>query len=495
MNVLIVDRRRDFGDALGFLAISKESEYPFCVLTETGGLKQAVRTKEIEMVVLAQNVLKTAVDQLSDMDVEMVCYCEDDEGISLAKKLKVPCIGIVKRPFDLISRLKDGQEEALSKTQAPDPGWEEAEGRFQPDNRGKTGKNSYEEEWSFHNRERMESLYDLPMEKEPESIGDTDNTDSAGWVPDPSQKERKARLEREHGLFADSRSGKKAAMIAVCSSKGGVGKTTLSCEIAEFLSMVWNGKKQMRVCLADLDIVCGDVRGTLRISSAKSLTLWASDIREQLKEKKDKGSIRYTKEEIEEYLSIDKRTGLYILPAPLSSEDSLFIKEEQLKVVLESLLWDGGFDYVICDTGSGMSDASVLAAYYADQVLLIADQGINTASCDMSFLSMMKTVGFDMSPSRVKLIINRIMPEKTTNISVSDLLEAFDEYECVGKISFSSDVIRATNNGKPLCIDKPDSEISKQLRKVCRYILGREEAQEAPKKKGRLAGLFHRKKR
>ena len=47
-------------------------------------------------------------------------------------------------------------------------------------------------------------------------------------------------------------------MIAVCSSKGGVGKTTLSCEIAEFLSMVWNGKKQMRVCLADLDIVCGD---------------------------------------------------------------------------------------------------------------------------------------------------------------------------------------------------------------------------------------------
>ena len=51
------------------------------------------------------------------------------------------------------------------------------------------------------------------------------------------------------------------------------------------------------------------------------------------------------------------------------------------------------------------------------------------------------------APDRLKIVINRIMPEKTTNISVSDLLDAFEEYECVGKISFSPDVIRAVNKG------------------------------------------------
>ena len=488
MNVLIVDRRRDFGDALGFLAISKESEYPFSVLTEVGGLQQAVRTRKIGEVVLSQNALKSAVDQLAGMDVEMVCYCEDEEGISLARKMKVPCLGIVKKPSDLISRLKDAQGETTSKIQDRDPGKEEEEETFHPDKM----ENPYEKEWSFHDQGSMESISATVKEKETESIRNTEDADPSGRVWEPAIKGKKDNPERESGMPADDRSSKKAAMIAVCSSKGGVGKTTLSCEIAEFLSMVWNGKKQMRVCLADLDIACGDVRGTLRISTAKSLTVWTSDIRERLKGKKDKSSIRYTKEEIEAYLSIDKRTGLYVLPAPLSSEDSIFIKEEQLKVILESLLWDGGFDYVICDTGSSMSDASVLAAYYADQLLLIADQGINTASCDMSFLSMLKTVGFDVSPSKVKLVVNRIMPEKTTNISVSDLLEAFEEYECVGKISFSSDVIRATNNGKPLCIDKPDSDSSRQFRKVSRYILGREEAQEVPKK--HLRGLFHRKR-
>ena len=81
---------------------------------------------------------------------------------------------------------------------------------------------------------------------------------------------------------------------------------------------------------------------------------------------------------------------------------------------MESLIRDGGFDYIICDTASGLEDASVLSASLADTVLLVLDQDINTANCSMSFLNGMKAAGFEIAPDRLKIVINRIMPEKTT---------------------------------------------------------------------------------
>ncbi|MFR3808696.1 MAG: hypothetical protein ACLTX3_07030 [Lachnospiraceae bacterium] len=43
------------------------------------------------------------------------------------------------------------------------------------------------------------------------------------------------------------------------------------------------------------------------------------------------------------------------------------ISEEELKVMMHNLIYNGGFDFVICDTGNNTRDSSYMALMEADQ--------------------------------------------------------------------------------------------------------------------------------
>ena len=44
-------------------------------------------------------------------------------------------------------------------------------------------------------------------------------------------------------------------VISIVNNKGGVGKTTIACELATFLSLTNHGKGKFRVCLVDLSLI------------------------------------------------------------------------------------------------------------------------------------------------------------------------------------------------------------------------------------------------
>mgnify|MGYP003256563942 FL=1 len=94
-------------------------------------------------------------------------------------------------------------------------------------------------------------------------------------------------------------------------------------------------------------------------------------------------------------------------------------------------------------------------------------QNVNTANCDKAFIQTMNAIDFDLS--HTKLVINTIMPKKSTGISVQEIVDFF-KFDCIGKIKFNTDVINAGNLGEPLALN-PNHEFTKQLRSIVTYIL------------------------
>lgn len=284
----------------------------------------------------------------------------------------------------------------------------------------------------------------------------------------------------------------KTKVVTVYSAKGGVGKTKVSSELADLLALAETRGRRFRVCEVDCNIDYGDVRTTLGIPAAgPNMAQWASEINERINNGHEKpDSIIYTKKEIEERLR-KTQSGLYVLTAPLTNEDSLIINETNMRVMLHNLIQAGEFDFIICDTGNNTRDSTLIALALADEVLLLMTQDVNAASCNSSFLRMMKQVDFDVS--KIRLVVNKVKPAKATRISVEDISSHFSDYPTIAEIRYDPEVEISTNIGHPLAETNPDMDFTRQIRKIVSYLTGDTGVKQAPKKQPFLHRLFHRK--
>ena len=152
--------------------------------------------------------------------------------------------------------------------------------------------------------------------------------------------------------------------------------------------------------------------------------------------------------------------------------------------MLDNIIQYGGFDFVVCDTADNTSDSSYYALEKSEMVLLICTQDVTTANRNDSALRSLKLSGMDMS--KFKVVVNEVTSRKRSGVSVAEVESHFSEYECIGRVHESSDVIHANNFSKPLVL-KPNHEFTNDLRGIIEYILKRK---EPTAKRGFWARLF-----
>lgn len=462
-------------------------------LNNTTNLHTAVEQFHPDILCVCENVLDT-VPTWDYKDVSVYGYAITPEGAALFAAKRIPCLGKLRSTTDLLDALEDDtfvKEEPI--LPVVPPSFAKEESVLEPVQRSVP----VQEDISFR-KETASSRGSYDEEVRPATVSPPvcqpvqippDNQHNKSAKDDDfyalSVKER-LELSRAKGKSPQKTESeeylpkkKKTQVITVYSAKGGIGKTTISSEVAALLATTSAGRKNYSVCLIDFDIDYGDVCVALDFPTNEiNMSVWSEDIKERIHAGADPKTLRYGWEEMHEFFAIHKKTGLYALLAPVSHEDSCSIEGAELSIMLKSIVENGEFDFVICDTGPNMRNSAILALKEADKVLLVVSQDVKAANDNDSFLRTMQEVGFNFS-DKLFLVINFIEPSKVTGVSVQEVKEVFIDikkkqpFPCIAHIKRSGDIFKCGNTGD-LVVFNTKSESAKEFRKIVSCLTGKE---------------------
>lgn len=265
-----------------------------------------------------------------------------------------------------------------------------------------------------------------------------------------------------------------ARIIVVTSGKGGVGKTTTSAAFATGLAQT--GKKTVvidfDVGLRNLDLIMGCERRVVY----------------------DFVNVINGEANLNQALIRDKRVeGLAILPAS-QTRDKDALTREGVERVLAELVKD--FDFIVCDSPAGIERGALLAAYFADDAIVVTNPEVSSVRDSDRMLGILssKTRRAEKNMARVKehLLLTRYSPERVKKgemMSVDDVREIL-AVDLLGVIPESKSVLQASNSGVPVILDKQSDAGQAYDDAVARFL-----GQERPhrfltEKRGLIGRLF-----
>lgn len=233
-------------------------------------------------------------------------------------------------------------------------------------------------------------------------------------------------------------------VYTVFSTKGGVGKTFVSINLAASLAK----KPEKRVVLVDLDLDFGNAALALNLYPKFTITDVIDDIRHM------------DSDLIESYL-IPHESGIKVLPANLQPNMNDFINAEHIHVILEALR--ESFDYVIVDMPGRFVETIMPALALADQLLVITTPELSAVRNIKVLLVTLKDLNFPQSKIRIVLNKEDLRGEIKKNDVETTLNKKVDA-------SIGLDyhrVLSSLNRGVPLVYEYPKNTLSKNFEKMC----------------------------
>ena len=229
-----------------------------------------------------------------------------------------------------------------------------------------------------------------------------------------------------------------AKIIVITSGKGGVGKTTSSAAIAMGLAM--RGHKTVvidfDVGLRNLDIVMGCERRVVY----------------------DFVNVINGEANLQQALIKDKRVkNLFLLPAS-QTRDKDALTTEGVEKVLEELKLE--FEFIICDSPAGIERGAHMAMYFADAAIIVTNPEVSSVRDSDRILGILssKTRRAERAEDPVAefLLLSRYSPKRVLKgemLSIEDV-KGILAIPLLGVIPESQSVLKASNTGSPLILDK-----------------------------------------
>jgi pilus assembly protein CpaE len=257
------------------------------------------------------------------------------------------------------------------------------------------------------------------------------------------------------------------AVITIFGAKGGVGCTTVACNLAGELQAAG-----ARVCIIDLDFHLGDVLSFMDVAGNYSITDLLQNMSRLDRELLETSMMRHP-------------SGVNVLAQSGKMEEAEQIKGTDIGNLLNFLRKH--YNYVLLDGVKGFDEISLAALDGSQHVLMMLTQDVPAVRNGQRCLELFGRLGYDQT--KVKLILNRYQKSsKITLEVVADTLKVPVSHAIAN--DFVS-VIDAINRGLLLRDAAPRARLTQDIQGLTALVAGSRRDQ-APRKSF-LGGLFGKK--
>ncbi len=255
--------------------------------------------------------------------------------------------------------------------------------------------------------------------------------------------------------------GPRGTIIASYGAKGGVGKTTLSANLA----VAFTRLETQSVVLVDADDSFGDAAASLGIGGGHSVT-------DAIRDAASGGDVR-------RFLS-HHECGLAVLSAPASPFEWRGISGDQLQHTLVEL--SRQFDLVVVDTASTLNEISVATLEVASLVLWVTT--LDYASAHDSLRALQAIRSLQLEDERIRVVLNATAVD--TDVSPASVEEALGR-PIFWSLPYDRELRRSAQLGRSVVDASPASPAAVSFRDLAGVLTG---ASPAPHREGVLRRLF-----
>jgi pilus assembly protein CpaE len=237
-------------------------------------------------------------------------------------------------------------------------------------------------------------------------------------------------------------------IITVFGAKGGIGKSTISTNLAVALARM----ERSSVVIVDLDNGFGDIAGMLDVRPERTLFDMVRDL--DMVERDD----------IERYVSKHELTDLDVMAGPTVLEWRK-ISPDQVRRAIDFLAKN--YDTVILDTSGMLNELAEMAVEIATIVLWITTTEYASVKDSLEAMQALKMLSY--SQERVRIVMNAISPDDGVRPSVvQDALQR----DVFWNIPYDKKVRQGTHLGQPIVITAPQSVAAKSMTDLATVIAG-----------------------
>ncbi len=234
--------------------------------------------------------------------------------------------------------------------------------------------------------------------------------------------------------------------VSVFAPKGGVGKTTISVNIAVALRQ----QTRSEVLLLDADVGVGNVTSVLEVPYRMGL----ADLSDSPPEE-------WTDAAFDQCVATHADTGLRVLTWGTDPAES---ERVSVDLLLAALRWaKNHHSYVIIDNHPGYDDRTMAMLAVADEIFLVVTPEVGSLRNSSQFLELARDLGLG---NMIRVIVNRA----NHGIRVEDMAKSLGLPIAATVVSSGPKAVIASNEGKPLITKFPKERIADDLHAVARLI-------------------------
>jgi len=242
---------------------------------------------------------------------------------------------------------------------------------------------------------------------------------------------------------------KRGSIISVFGSKGGVGTTTVSVNLAVSLSQ---GEPKKTVALLDMNTLFGEIPLFLEMAPKFH---WGEIT---------KNIDRLDNAFLKNVLTLHK-SGVQVLPSPAYLNGHVRPTPDIMKRLLA--LMKQMFDYIIIDAGQSTDDTSIKVLEVSDMLMLITILSLPCLANTNKLLRSLTDMGY-VPKEKINVVLNRYI--KKGEISLNDA-EAGIGKELFWVVPNDYDTsMSAINSGKPLLNVAPGAAITKSFIEMAKSL-------------------------